>query len=183
MTIEDVKAFDATDSFDNVRVKKATKLLAGLTKGSVGKKSAASVSIYMMVAKKLGLETTEPKEETASEPAPVAKPQQLYRSPIKSVIKAAVIQNIKSLAKPPVDVLTVLRAWFLILGYGDCTWADCKKQLGDHNLAKVVSEFNPTSARPADVKKSKRVLRANSKSTQMFDASLNGLSSIAEWVS
>jgi len=180
LTMEDAKAFEAMDTFDSASVKKATKLLDGLTKESVAKISAAAVSIYVMVAKKLGLETSESKEETASEPLPSAKPQQLYRSPIKTVVPAAVIHNIKSLTKPPAAVQTTLRAWFLILGCGDCTWAESKKQLADqYSLAKRVSEFNPKNAQRADVKKSQRVLKSLKPAN--LEAIFHGLSSIADW--
>ena len=85
LTIENVKLLEVTESFDDVAERKAKKYLNGLSKNSVKKVSSASASLYMLTAKKLGLDTSEPEQEKQQEsPLLVSTPP--ARSPLKTVV-------------------------------------------------------------------------------------------------
>ena len=133
-----------------------------------------------MIAKKIGLEAHEKKQETESKPEDEKPVKLTTKSPIKSQVEKGSLVELKAFAKPPELVVTTLRAWFLLLGYGDCSWAGSKKVLADSSLLKRVSEFDPSSVKQADMKKSKRILaKENVESVAKVSA---GLSSIVAWV-
>ena len=133
-----------------------------------------------MVAKKIGLEAHEKKPEKETIPEEEKPLKQAAKSPIKSQIEKGSLVELKAFAKPPVLVHTTLRAWFLLLGYGDCSWADSKKVLSDSTLLKRVSEFDPSSVKSADMKKSKIILAKESRESVAKVSA--GLSSIVTWV-
>ena len=85
LTIENIKLFESTETLDDVAVRRAKKYLDGLNKNSVKKVSSASASLYMMTAKKLGLDTSEPETEKRQD-TQVAVSTTYAKSPLKSVI-------------------------------------------------------------------------------------------------
>jgi len=156
LTVENVKQFESTESFDDAAVRRAKKFLDGLNKCSVKKVSAASASLYILTAKKLGLDTSEPEQEKCEEKhVPVAVAP--VKSPLKSVISKGVIVELKALANPPEDVKNAVCAWsFLLTDKGCKNWYQAKCFLGDWTLLKRVTEFDPSLVNPNAIKNSKK---------------------------
>ena len=120
LTIEQVKAFDTIEEFDETRIESVKKLLNNTNSAQVKKVSSASVSLYKLILKKLNMEETKPAttNEQESSQAEVKQTKE-FRTQMKTTINKGTLIELKSLSKPPAAVAPTVRAFLLLLGMGD----------------------------------------------------------------